>query len=224
MDRYIEVIGEGTFEEAASLFVTHVTLEVRAAKPETALQEAQDLWKRAVESLGASGIAADEIVEGGSDQSRPWYRRKKAGQTASRALILKVPECPRLQAALESLQSVKENTRESIEVSLRQPEFDSSSSARESALTQAFEDAHGKAAALARRMGVELGEVLQAQEGGWAKRSSGFQGDPDWWGDSERFSAPAAYAVAAGEAEPTPDLASPTRLIWVKCRFRFAVN
>ena len=43
MDRYIEVIGEGSFHETAARFIATVRFEVRAAKDETALREVSEL-------------------------------------------------------------------------------------------------------------------------------------------------------------------------------------
>lgn len=50
MDRYIEVIGEGSFHEAAARFIAAVQFEVRAAKDETALREVSELANNAIAS------------------------------------------------------------------------------------------------------------------------------------------------------------------------------
>ena len=47
MNRYIEVTGEGSYVENAARFVAEITVEVRAAKQETAMDEAAALWKSA---------------------------------------------------------------------------------------------------------------------------------------------------------------------------------
>ncbi len=102
--RYIEVTGEGCYTERAICYVAEVSIEVRAAKKETVLDEVRDCWTAAMSRLRENGIADSEIVEGGIDYLRPWYWRKKPGQTGTRKIILKVSEFDRLSHALESLE------------------------------------------------------------------------------------------------------------------------
>jgi hypothetical protein len=69
MDRYIEVIGEGSYVETACRFIAEVSLEVRAAKDETAFAEVSELARKAATILGEAGIEESEMVEGGSGGS-----------------------------------------------------------------------------------------------------------------------------------------------------------
>ena len=76
-------------------------------------------------------------------------------------------------------------------------------------------------------MGCELGPVIHLEEGSSSRRSSGFTGDDDWSGDSDRFSGGGIVLAAAGDlAEDNEEitLENPTRTIWVKCRVRFHVQ
>jgi uncharacterized protein YggE len=228
VDRYIEVTGEGRYVEIAARFVAEISVEVRAAKQETAMDEAAALWKSALATLRSAGIAEEEIVEGGTGYFHPWYWKKKVGQTASRKIILKVSEFGRLNRALEELEPLQERDRKTINVSMRQPEFATSTEAKTEALRVAYRDAHEKAKALCGEMTKRLGGVIHAEEGGWSKRASGFSGDEDWWGDSGRFGPAAggglflsAAAPTAGEPEITPE--NPSRTIFVKCRVRFEI-
>ena len=227
MERYIEITGEGSYTEDAARFVTEVSVEVRAAKKERAFEETNDFLQEIVQTLVASGIESSEIVEGGASYFRPWYLRKKAGQTAVRKVILKVTELPRLYSALEALEPLRKVERRSLDIHMRQPEFESSSTAKAAALKAAFTDAKAKASELAAEMGCELGPVIQVEEGRSARRSSGFSGDEDWWGDSDRF-AGGGLAVAvggdAGAGEEAAALENPTRTIWVRCRVRFQID
>jgi uncharacterized protein YggE len=227
MDRYIEVIGEGQFIERASRFIAEVTLEVRATKDETAFGEATELAREAVAILRDAGLSEEEIIEGGSDVQRPWYWKKKVGQTASRKLIFKVADYSRLNRALERLEPLQSRNKErkTISVNMRQPEFEAGSPAKAEALRGAFRDAQQKASALAAQIGCDLGPVSSVEESGWAKRSSGFSGDEDWWGDSSRFPMGAGGVMLAGAAaaEPELELPKPTRTIFVKCRVRFGL-
>jgi uncharacterized protein YggE len=225
MDRYIEVIGEGQFEEMASRFIAAVVLEVRASKDETALAEVSELFREAIVALNDTGITEEEIVEGGTDFYRPWYWKRSVGQNAARRILLKVKDFARLNRALEKLEPLQSRNKErkTVTVDMRQPEFDASSEAKAAALAMAFQDARDKAQRLAATMSGRLGRVIHAEEGGWAKRSSGFSGDEDWGGDSSRFAMGGGFVLAAAgaAAESEPELQKPTRMIFVKCRVRF---
>lgn len=226
--RYIEVTGEGSFIENASCFVAEVTVEVRAAKKDTVLEEVGQFWTATIASLRENGIADSEIAEGGIDLFRPWYSRKKPGQVGSRKIILRVEQFDRLNSALEAIEPLRAGERRSLSVDLKQPEFDSTSDAKTRALSAAFIDARAKAESLSQQMGVRLGEVLRVEEGRTAHRRSGFSGDEDWYGDGDRFGdAGGAIVLAAGGCaeeldEFTPS--NPTRDIWVKCRVRFSIK
>lgn len=227
--RYIEVSGEGCFTETASRFVAEVSVEVRAAKKETVLEEVREFWDSAIALLRKNGIADSEIVEGGIDYFRPWYWRNKPGQTGTRKIILKVSDFDRLNSALEALEPLRAGERRSLTVDLKQPEFESTTDSKSNALSAAFDDAKAKAEALVQKMGAVLGDVLRVEEGRTARRRSGFSGDDDWYGDGDRFGGyGGAVVLAAGagagdeDDEFTP--ANPTRDIWVKCRVRFSIK
>lgn len=227
MDRYIEVIGEGQFVEIASRFIAEVTLEVRAAKDETALREVADLCCESVTMLREAGIEDDEIVEGGTDFRRPWYSRKQVGQNATRKIILKVADFGRLNRALEQLEPLQSRNKErkTISIDMRQPEFQDSVGSKSAALVQAFDDAKTKAARLAIAMNCALGKPIHVEEGGWTKRNSGFSGDEDWGGDYSRFALGGSVVLgAAAEEGSEPELLRPTRTIFIKCRIRFAID
>lgn len=233
MDHYVEVLGEGKYLETAARFVAEVSLEVRASKEETALREVTEFCAQALVVLREAGLTDDEIIEGGMNFSRPWYWRKQIGQEATRKMILKVSDFSRLNKALEQLEPLQSRhmERKTISVSLGQPEFDDSSEIKAAALTQAFEDAKAKANRLVTVMGYRLGRPLQLEEGDWNVRGSGFAGDADW-GDFSRFGwgglvvAAGGGAGAGGESqvEQEPQMASPSRTIFVKCRARFAID
>ena len=229
MDRYIEVIGEGQFIETASRFIAEMTLEVRAAKDETALKEVAELCDEALAIIRGAGITEDEIVEGGTDFRRPWYWKRKVGQNAARKVILKVSDFGKLNRALEELESLQSRNKErkTISIEMRQPEFEDSTEGKAAALSHAYADAATKASRLAAKMGCDLGQPIQFEEGGWSKRNSGFSGDEDWWGDNSRFGAGSGVVMVAGASAatdgPEPELQRPTRTIFVKCRIRFAI-
>jgi uncharacterized protein YggE len=228
MERYIEVIGEGEFVETASRFIAQITLAVRAARDETALAESSEFCAQVLAVLRESGIADDEIVEGGMDFFQPWYWKKQVGQNAIRKIILKVTDFNRLNAALEKLEPLQSRNKErkTISIDMRQPEFDDTSEAKASVLAQAFEDAKAKATRLATAMNCTLGQPIHAEEGSWSKRNSGFSGDGDWWGDDSRFAPAGGMMMMAGGtlSEAEPELQRPTRTVLVKCRVRFGIE
>lgn len=228
MDRYIEVIGEGRFEETAARFLAEVTLEVRAAKEETALREVGELREEALAVLRSTGLDDTEFVEGGLDVHRPWHWKKQVGQTATRKLLLKVEDFGRLSHALERLEPLqsRDRDRKTVSVQMRQPEFADETNGKATALTEAFTEARVKASRLAAAMNGRLGEVLSVEEGKQAKRNSGFAGDEDWNGDDSRFamSGGVMLAAAGADSEPEPTLQRPTRTIYVTCRVRFALE
>ena len=226
-DRYIEVVGEGQFVEHPVRFVAEITIQVRAAKHDTALNELGELCRAVVLSLRDSGIDDDEIVEGGTNFLQPWYLKKKSGQVGTRKVILKVDDFGRMNRALEKLEPFQKSGRTSISIEMRQPEFDASADEKAAAFKSAFAEAHAKATRLAQEAGVDLDEVIQIEEGRSARRASGFSGDEDWWGDSDRFGPAAGVAMdaaaSADEFGSEVGTHSPTRSIFVKCRVRFAI-
>lgn len=228
MDRYIEVIGEGRFEETAARFLAEVTLEVRAAKEESALREVGELREETLSLLRGAGVVEEEIVEGGLDVHRPWHWKKRVGQTAARKFLLKVEDFGRLSHALELLEPLqsRDKDRKTVSVQMRQPEFADESDGKATALIEAFTEARAKASRLAAAMNGRLGQVLSVEEGKQAKRNSGFAGDEDWNGDYSRFAKGGSIRLAAAgaDSEPEPILQRPTRTIYVTCRVRFALE
>jgi uncharacterized protein YggE len=228
VDRYIEVIGEGCFEETAARFIADVVLEVRAAKEETALREVGELREEALSVLRSAGIVDEEIVEGGLDVHRPWHWKNRAGQTATRKLLLRVEDFGSLSHALKLLEPLQshDKDRKTVSVQMRQPEFADVRDGKSTALIEAFTEARAKATRLAAAMNGRLGQVLSVEEGKQAKRNSGFTGDEDWNGDDSRFAMGGGVLLAAAGAasEPEPTLQRPTRTIYVNCRVRFALE
>jgi uncharacterized protein YggE len=229
LERYIELTGEGQFQEEAVSYVAEITFEVRAAKDETAFREISELFEAGVSTLRSNGINDDEMTDGGTDVKQPWYSRKKVGQNVSRKLILKVEDVNRLTLALEKLEPLQSENRErkTISVDMRQPVFEASAETRGAALAAAYDDARKKGLMLCESMNATLGNPVFVEEGGSTKRNSGFSGDEDWNGDSARFGYGGVYMAAPGGASADLDshsLANPTRTIFVRCRARFAIT
>ena len=228
MERHIDVIGEGNFTEMATRFVAEVVVEVKGSAKCTVISEVTDFQNEALNVIRESGIAEDEISEGGLLSYQPWYWIRKPGQSARRKIILKVAEFPRLNTSLEALEPLRGDKRRIISVNLKQPEFDSTTSSRANALVAAFQDAREKAENLAKTLGRKLGNVLHVVEGRPSHRRSGFTGDEDWYGDEERFrragSSELYASIDCAVEDPGYNPANPTRDIWVKCRVRFELD
>lgn len=225
MDRYVEVVGEGQYVETAVRFIADVTLEVRAARDETAQRGVGELWDEALTLLRDAGILDDEIVDGGGELQRPWYAKRQAGQIAVRKIVLRVADSDRLTHALELLEplQVGHEGRRTISVAMCQPEFADEGDGRAMALAIAFRDAQTKASRLVEAMNGRLGQPIQVTEVGMSRRNSGCLGDPDWSGDASRFDASHGVVLMAGESASQPEPATPTRTVFVKCRVRFAL-
>lgn len=227
-DRYIEVVGEGRFEERPSRFVAAITVQVRAGKGAAALDELDEFWRAVVSTLRQAGLTDDEIVEGGTSYFHPWYSKKKSERFGVRKVILKVRDFGRMNAALAELEPLQSGERKSIAVNMRQPDFDAGVEEKAAAFESAFAEAHSKAARLAQLAGVELGPVIHIEEGRSGRRGSGFSGDEDWGGDSDRFGPSTGVVMlgAPGSADDESEfnLQTATRSVFVKCRVRFEIG
>jgi len=226
---FVEVLADASFEEPIEQFVAELGLEVRGASEDSALQQVRELSHRCVERLTAAGMSRDEIEDAGLSMQRPWWTRskEKPGKEATHRLRVRCADLARMNRAMSSLDGVTTNTRETINLHMRQPVFREDDARRAEALRRAIKAAREKAAAIAAEAGATLGPVLQVIEAPPAARGSGFGADDDWAGDGSRFAGAggSAYVMASiGEGgEPEP-LATPSRTIWVRCRVRFALT
>lgn len=226
-DRYIEVVGEGRFDEHVASFIASITVQVRSAKDDTSLDEVDEMWRAVVSTLRQAGITDEEIVEGGTSYFHPWYWKKKPGQRAVRKVLLKVRDFSRMNSALAEIEPLQAGERKSITVNMRQPEFDASVEEKSAAFDSAFAEARSKATRLAQLAGVELGPVVHIEEGRSARRASGFLGDEDWGGDSDRFGLTTGGVVMAASGglddQSEFNLQTATRSVFVRCRVRFEI-
>jgi len=216
LDRFIDVVGTGTLSESVAEYRADVTLQVRAAQVETAIQEVSDLRSECIRRLRTAGLTDRELLEGGAEVWRPWYLKKKPGQEASQKLLVSCEDMQRLMGALGALESLFENQRYSISVSMRRPIFATNLAARREAERAAIADAENKAANIAGRAGLSLDGVIECEELDTKMSRSGSFGDQDWMGG----------AVAAGGAggDLGETLEAATRSTSVRFRVRYAAT
>ncbi|WKB50638.1 SIMPL domain-containing protein [Eleftheria terrae] len=218
MQNSIEVVGAAQLVETAAEYRADLTMSVRAAQTETAVNEATELRRRCVESLRKSGLRDSELQEGGADVWRPWYGKRKAGQEASHRILLACDDMQRLSGALAALEPLFENQRHTLSVFMRPPRFATSEEARRSAEREALANARTKAENIAAAAGLCLRGVVEVEELGSKIGHSGAYGDEAWGGY-----AAAAMGPGAGADEDAPVSLDPaTRSSTIRFRVRFA--
>lgn len=216
MDRFIDVVGIGTLSESVAEYRADVTLQVRAAQVETAIKEVSELRSECIQRLRAAGLTDRELLEGGAEIWRPWYLKKKPGQEASQKLLVSCDDMQRLMGALGALESLFENQRYAISVSMRRPVFATDKTARREAEKAAIADAESKAANIADRAGLSLDGVIEVEELDVKMSRSGTFGDQDWMGSA------AAGGSAGGDLGETLEAA--TRSTSIRYRVRYAAT
>lgn len=215
MDRFIEVVGVADVTETVTEYRADVTLQVRAAHVETAIKEVAELRSECIRRLRDAGLTEGELLEGGSQVWRPWFWKKKPGQEASQKLLVSCTDMHRLMQALGSLESLFENQRYTLSVSMRSPLFSTDVSARRDAEQAAIADAETKARNVASRAGLRVSGVIEMEELDVKVSRSGVYGDQDWMG----------VARAAGPAAEDGDvIEAANRVSRVRYRVRFSAE
>ncbi|QUY41457.1 SIMPL domain-containing protein [Acaryochloris marina] len=220
--KYIEVVGEGSYQECPEQVVLDVELSVRSAKEESAGKGNRKIADALVNELLESGLTKKEIYFGGRESFVPWWKRKKAGQETRTKITIISSRRELVYQATEQINRYIDNKRITVEVSERQPVYKAPEDAEFEALEAALKNAREKAVHLAQSASCVLGEVLEIEEWKRNTRSSGSYGDPDWWGDS------GAMMGAAGSAgfddEPASYLQGSNRTVYVKLRVRYEIK
>ncbi|NHZ79586.1 DUF541 domain-containing protein [Massilia sp. CCM 8695] len=181
MDSYIEVTGQSSLVEQVTTYRADLSLSVRAAQADTAISEAGALRDDCIRVLKSSGIAPDEMSEGGNATWQPWFWKKsKPGQERAFKILIACSEAKRLYTALDALQPIFEHQRYTLNVSMLKPQFEASDAERAQAHAAALADARGKAQLIASESGVRLSFVSQVEELGMTVGRSGTYGDEDW--------------------------------------------
>lgn len=220
--KYIEVVGEGSYQECPEQVVLDVELSVRSAKEESAGKRHRKIADTLVNELLESGLTKKEIYFGGRESFVPWWKRKKAGQETRTKITIISARRELVYRATEQMNRYIDNKRITVKVSERQPVYKALEGADIKALETALKNAQEKAAHLAKLASCVLGEVLEIEE--WKKntRNSGSYGDPDWRGDSGAMMS--AADLVNLDDEPTSDLQGNNRTVYVKLRVRYEIK
>ncbi|BDD11697.1 hypothetical protein FUAX_41290 (plasmid) [Fulvitalea axinellae] len=220
-NEFIEVTGEGEYQERIEKYILELRIEVRASDEEKALKDVFSLKDKTVIELKRAGLATDNIIDGGHELWKPWYGRKKTGKCAYYKLILETGDENLLSKSIERATLLFQEQRFNMTYEMKQPKYENPIEAEKQAINDAFENAMKKASAIAVSSSIEIGNLLQVTELSKSKRNSGSYGDEDWFGDESRFGS----ALVAGAAEEdNPAMKKTERTVWIRYKFRFEIN
>lgn len=220
---YIEVIGEGLYQEIPEQVILDIQLSVRAAQEETAAEDNKKFANTLINELLAHGLTQAEIRFGGRQSYTPWWKRKKAGQETRTKITVVSARRDIAYKAVDSISRYLNNKRISVEVSERQPIFKTPDGAVSQAFEAAMVNAKEKAEHLANLASCRLGNVLEIQEWRRDMRHSGSYGDSDWWGDSGAMRMAAGAGINEFDDDPAGRLQGNARTIYIKFRVRYGI-
>jgi hypothetical protein len=215
---FIDIVGQRSYTEQARYYPISAQLEVMLS-----LADADDIHERfrawderftALITPLRSGLAS---VEDGSTKfdikldtlAQSITQRYKRLTRRYRLLASSSDSRDRVVEAISGLRCTKQET---VDVMIPRPIFEASATDIHRANADAVEDAHAKAAAVARASGGRVGQVLSVRQMPPHLRASGAFGDEDWWGQWD--------SVHIG-GSPGLEPEDPTRLVGVRFLVRF---
>ena len=163
-NKFIEVTGEGTYQEQIETYILTMTLEVRAVDESTAMDELATLKEASIKTLTESGLSASEIIDGGHDLSQHWTNRKKTGKYARYKIIVESAEESTLNTAAQNVSTLFQHQRYQLDLEMKQPRFKNDQADQQIAIKAAYETALSKAKAIASISDVQLGKLIEATE------------------------------------------------------------
>lgn len=217
MDSYIEVIGQAQLIEQVAEYRADLTVTARSAQPETASAEAGVLRDQCVRAMKAAGLHAYEMSEGGQTAWQPWFSRNKQGQETSYKILIGCDDANRLYRALDALQPLFANQRNTLSVSMLKPRFDARPNDKAAARVAAIADARKQAQLIAQEGGLALKGIVQVEELlATASRSGAY-------GDQERAAPMYIECAPLGDVPATETLGDAQRTNTLRYRIRFAL-
>lgn len=215
---FIDIVGQGSYTEQALHYPISAQLEVILP-----LADADDIHERfrawderftaaitplrstlgAVEDGGTKfDIKLDTLAQTVTQRYKRLTRRYR----------LLAPSSDIRDRVVEVISGLPFTKQETVDVMVPRPIFEASITEIHRANCDAVEDAHAKAAAVARASGGRVGRVQSVRQMPPRLRASGAFGDEDWWGQWDSM-----HIGGSGGLEPE----DPTRLVGVRFLVRF---
>jgi hypothetical protein len=212
---FIEIAGQACFTEQARHFPVSVQLEVMLPIADADdIHERFKAWDtRFTEAIEPLRSLFASIEDGGSkfdiklDTQAQVVTQRKRLTRRYRFIATSSEARDRLVELVSGFPSGKQET---VDVMIGQPIFDAATEAKQQANYDAIEDAHAKAAVIARASGGRVGRVLSARQMPEDRNVSGALGDESLWG---------GFHVGGGGR--TLDADEPTRKVFVRFLVRF---
>jgi hypothetical protein len=185
---FIDIVGQSSYTERARHYPISAQLEVMLAFGDVDdIHERFRAWEErftaaiaplrstlaAVEDGGTKfEIKLDTLAQTGAQRYRRLTRRYR----------LLAPSSDSRDRLVEVISGLPFTKQETVDVMVPRPIFEASATEIHLANCDAVEDAHAKAAAVARASGGRVGPVLSVRQMPPHPRASGTFGDEDWWG------------------------------------------
>jgi hypothetical protein len=211
----ITVSGSGEVHVDPDLAVVRLGVLAQDEDASAAQQEANRVARGILDGVEALGVPAEAVqtsrlvLSPVYDQPRPQDRSREpriSAYRASNVVRVRLADLTRVGPVIDAAVKAGANQVEGVDFQL-----EDDSAARQEALTKAVEEARAKAATIASALGVSLGPVLEANEGGVSI-------------DVPRFSAgPRMLAMEARSSEPTPVSAGEIT-VSAQVTLRFRIN
>jgi len=197
----ITVSGSGQVHVDPDLAVVRLGVLAQNEDASAAQQEANRVARGILDGVEALGVPAEAVqtsrlvLSPVYDQPRPQDQSRQpriSAYRASNVVSVRLTDLTRVGPVIDAAIKAGANQVEGVNFQL-----EDDTSARQEALTEAVHEARGKAATIAEALGVSLGPVLEANEGGVSIDVPRFSGGPRMMAMDARASEPTP--VSAGE-------------------------
>lgn len=215
-DRYVEVLGEGAYDESVQRLGVSIRISAETHRTESAMSEIARLRDLCIERLKAAGVSADDIREAGAGvEQQPWRGKKRS---ATQVIHVSTGDMAVITKAIYSVEPLVKDKRYTFNTTMHLPQFEALPGAVEAAQRRAMADARRQASVLAEEAGLILGGVLQVQQlPRTVRQQHGYQPyGSDSIGEMCAFDAEASAPPGASGID------TPQRAVRVRYRVRFA--
>jgi hypothetical protein len=215
---FIDIVGQGSYTEQARYYPVSAQLEVMVPVADSEdIQGRFQVWDEQFTATVAPLRSQFTAVEDGGTKldikvdtlAQSLAQRYKRLTRRYRFVAPSAGLRDRLVEAISGIPFSKEQT---VDIMIPPAVFEASAADVQRANCDAVEDAHAKAASVARTAVGRVGRILSARQMPPHLRASGAMGDEDWWGQWDSF-----HIGGGGPLETT----APTRLVSVRFLVRF---